>query len=201
MNEITLAVPQLPSYRVYFYKETGFIAAINNVNAETLPDLVESYNWITVPYHAVEDFLIGKKRLVDYKVFFVNQSTPNIVKINAEDSSSIFLSEVKFSEQNATLSIEYSLTKKEWAFKLSNDQRNNLKNHNLGTKINFFIVDRNNDNYLYRTIEIPLEDLIYNDVVCIPFKFKIEETFKKIKILIRNFFESTGYRIVTDANI
>lgn len=186
----------LNTYFVYFDKENGDILSISNEPNSNFP------NFIQVDYDSVSNFLNGKHRLYNYKVFFVDLTTPKIVSKHIEDIDSVVLTELSSSnEWNCMLTVEnYPLLKK-WGFCLKEDQKDIFKNHNLNSNLEMFIVNKNNYNFLYRSIKVSLKNLLDNKRWYVDFESDHETQHKKYKVIIKKFFTSVEYKVLYDTNI
>lgn len=178
-------------YKIYFDKDNGEILAITN------EDSAVSTSFVIVEYDLVKEFLTGKKSSTNYKVIFTEQSTPSIVLKTEGDVSLITIEEVyPVDHWDSMFTIENYPLRKQWGFQLRPDQRNILKNHNLNTAFEIFVVDNNNSNYLYRTIKVLLRDVLENDRVYTPYLFEKESN--NVRVFVKKFFSTVGYQILYD---
>lgn len=184
------------TYFVYFNKENGDILSISNESNSNFS------NFVQVDYNSVSDFLNGKQRLYNYKVSFVDLTTPKIVSKHIEDIDSVVLTELSSDENwDCMLTIEnYPLLKK-WGFYLREDQKDIFKNHNLNSSLEMFIVNKNNHNFLYRSIKVSLKNLLDNKKWYVDFKSNHETRHDKYKVIIKKFFTSVEYKVLYDTNI
>lgn len=182
------------AYKVYFDKENGSILSISN---EQLPEFNTS---IEVEYSSVKDFFNSKKNINDYKVFFVDHTTPTIIRKETQDVDLITIEEVhEVDNWDSMFTIENYVLLKKWGFQLRPDQRAVFKNHNLNTFVEIFIVDKNYDYNLIRSFKIPLAEVIHNDKFFMP--YITEKESENNKIMIKKFFASTGYQVLYDPDI
>jgi hypothetical protein len=185
----------VPLYKVYFDKDTGDIISISN---EDIPDYTNS---IDVEYDTIKEFLQGKQHSYLYKVMFVDQLTPVIVLKKSTDVNFIVIEEVPCVDHwdNMFTVENYPLLNK-WGFQLRPDQKNILKTHNLNTSFEVFVVDKNNNSFLIRTIKVTLGELINLDRVYVDHISSKETDITSINIFVRKFFSTTGYQILYDTN-
>lgn len=191
-----LMISKVPSlYKVYFDKDTGHILSITN------EENTHFTNSIEVEYDIVKDFFNGKKIFSNYKIIFVDQTTPVIVSKNDTDVSFVIVEEVDFVDHwDSMFTIEnYPLLKK-WGFQLRPDQRMLLKEHNLNTTFEVFIVDENYNDFLIRSIKLLLGELLSNDRIFIEYASAKEANVKN-RIFVRKFFSTIGHQILYDTNI
>lgn len=183
-----------PLYNVYYDKDTGNILAITN---EPRSDLA---NFFEVEYDIVKEFFNGKKISSNYKVMFVDQTTPVIISKNDTDVNLINIDEVpNVDHWNSMFTIENYPLLKQWGFQLRPDQRSILKQHNLNTAFEIFIVDKDYNNMLIRSIKILLKDLLDDDRIYIEHKLHKEADVEN-RIFVRKFFSTIGYQILYDTN-
>jgi hypothetical protein len=181
-------------YNVYYDKDTGNILAITN---EPRSDLA---NFFEVEYDIVKEFFNGKKISSNYKVMFVDQTTPVIISKNDTDVNLINIDEVpNVDHWNSMFTIENYPLLKQWGFQLRPDQRSILKQHNLNTAFEIFIVDKDYNNMLIRSIKILLKDLLDDDRIYIEHKLHKEADVEN-RIFVRKFFSTIGYQILYDTN-
>lgn len=183
-----------PLYKVYFDKDTGNILSITN------EEHLQFLNSIEVEFDLVKDFFNGKKIFSNYKIIFVDQTTPVIVSKTDTDVSFVIIEEVELVDHwDSMFTIEnYPLLKK-WGFQLRPDQRLILKEHNLNTAFEIFIVDENYNDSLIRSIKLFLKDLLNEEKVFVDFNNKKELNLKN-RIFVRKFFSTIGYQILYDTN-
>ena len=180
-----------PLYKVYFDKENGNILSISNEEDGSFTASID------VDYELIKEFFNCKKNIKDYKVIFIDQSTPAIVKKETQDVDLISIEEVNLVDNwNNMFTIENYVLLKKWGFQLRPDQRKIFKNHNLNTTIEVFVVYKNYDYYLLRSIRIPLSEVINNDKFFVPYLLDRES--ENNKIMVKKFFASTGYQVLYD---
>jgi hypothetical protein len=183
-----------PAYNVYYDKDTGNILSISN---EIREDFTNSFE---VEYDIVKEFFNGKKLSSNYKVVFVDQTTPVIVSKNETDVNLISIDEVPRVEHwDSMFTIENYPLLEQWGFQLRPDQQVVLKQHNLNTAFEIFIVDKDYNNMLVRSIKLFLKDLLENDRIYIKHEVKKEADIEN-RIFVRKFFSTIGYQILYDTN-
>lgn len=176
-----------PVYRVYYDPVTGEINAITN-------EVNKNFNtYIEVKHRQVMDFLTGRKNYSSYRVVY---STPNESKIVKKDTETYDFKSIKTvgttDNYAESIIIENNLKLKRWIFKLSDEDRNTIKDFRIHAVLEFYITIADNPNYLIRTIKIKSTELAYNDKVYFDHTSKFESQPEKIKITTRAFFKSYG---------
>lgn len=180
-------------YKVYFDKDNGDILSITN---EENPNY---FSYIEVEYDVVRDFFINKKKSNDYKVAYVDQQTPKLISKFEGDVNLVNLHKVQqVNNWDCQFTVENYPLKNQWGFQLRPDQREILKKHNLNTTFEIFVVDKNNYNFIYRSIKIMLKDVIDNDRIYIPYLNQNEKNIDKTNIFVKRFFTSVGYQVLYD---
>jgi hypothetical protein len=183
-----------PAYSVYYDKDTGNILSITNEKRE---DFLNSFE---IEYDLIKEFFNGKKISSNYKVVFVDQTTPVIISKNDTDVNLINIDEVSNVDHwNSMFTIENYPLLKQWGFQLRPDQRVILTQHNLNTAFEIFIVDKDYNNMLIRSIKILLKDLLNDDRIYIEHKLHKEADVEN-RIFVRKFFSTIGYQILYDTN-
>lgn len=182
-------------YNVYYSKDAGDILAITN---EIRTDLLNSFE---VEYDIVKEFFNGKKSSSNYKVIFVDQTTPVIIAKNETDVNLIFIDKVATVEHwDSMFTIEnYPLLKK-WGFQIRPDQKQSLLKYNLNTSLEIYVVDNSSMNFIYRTIKLSVNDLINKDRELVDYHLDKEGDIINISVYVKRFFSSVGYQILYDTN-
>lgn len=191
-----LAISNVPvTYKTYFDKDDGTLLAISN------EDLSQYSNSVELEYHIIRDFLTGACQLSKYKIIFVDQTTPKIVPISDTDVGISLIDKVPVvNDWDSMFTIENYPSKRQWGFHLRQDQKSILMQHNLNTSFEVFVVDKDNHNFLFRTIKLQLGDLLTDTRVYMPYESNKESDTSNITIFVKKFFETTGYQILYDTN-
>jgi hypothetical protein len=190
-----LAISSVPViYKVYFDRDTGDILSITN------EENIEFTNSIDVDYEEVRPFLLGKKQVSNHKIIFANQTTPTIVSKSEGDVKLALLEQVPLIDNwDSMFTIENYPLLKQWGFQLRPDQQETLQSHNLNTTFEVFVVDKNNNNMLIRSIKLSLRDLINTDRLYVEHVVPIEANIEN-RLFVKNFFSTIGYQILYDTN-
>lgn len=192
MLQAALQVSNIPHlYRVYFDRDTGSILSISN-------EINSNYaNSIEVEYDVVKEFFIGNRSINEYKIIFVDQTSPTIVHKHTDDVDIIMIEEVKkVNHWDSTFTVENYPLLKQWGFQLRPDQKEIFQKYNLNTLIEVFIVDPEDLNKLIRSIKIQLSELLYNDKFYVNYNSSHE--INESKIFVKKFFTTTGYQVLYD---
>lgn len=192
----SLAISSTPSiYRVYFDKDTGNILSVTNEESLAYDHFVE------FEFDIVKDFLNSKHQLKDYFITFIDQSTPKIVSKYEDDIHSVVLMQVpSVNNWDSMFTIENYPIVKQWGFQVRSDQKEILEKYNINTSLEIYIVDKNNMNFVYRTIKILVNDLIKKDREIVCYLTDKEGDISNIAVYVKHFFASVGYQILYDTN-
>jgi hypothetical protein len=183
-----------PAYSVYYDKDTGHILSITN---EPREDFLNSFE---IEYDLIKEFFNGKKNSSNFKVVFVDQTTPVIISKNDTDVNLIIIDEVdKVDHWDSMFTIENYPLLEQWGFQLRPDQQAVLKQHNLNTAFEIFIVDKDYNNILIKSIKLFLKDLLENDRIYVKHEISKEADIEN-RIFVRKFFSTIGYQILYDTN-
>jgi hypothetical protein len=181
-------------YKVYFDKDNGDILSITN--EENLNHL----NFIELEYEVVKDFFTGKKISANYKIIFIDQTTPSIVSKNDADVNIVNIDQVQLvNHWDSMFTIENYPVLEQWGFQLRPDQRYILKQNNLNTAFEVFVVDKDNNNFLIRSIKILLKDILDTERLYVHHQSEKEKNIEN-RIFVRKFFSTVGYQILYDTN-
>jgi hypothetical protein len=93
---------------------------------------------------------------------------------------------------NGALSIKNNVKTKQWAFKLSKEEKSYIKKYKISFRLEFYMTFLNNASFLIRTIKIDTIDLAYNDTVYVDHITLTEQSLNKIKFYTTPFFKSYG---------
>lgn len=181
-------------YKIYFDKDNGNILSITNEENQNF------LNSIEIEYDLVKDFFTGKKISSNYKVVFIDQTTPTIVSKNDTDVNIVNIEEMPRVEHwDSMLTVENYPLQNQWGFQLRPDQRIILKEHNLNTAFEVFVVDKDNNSFLIRSLKIFLKDIIDSDRIYIEYESEKEKNLEN-RIFVRKFFSTVGYQVLYDTN-
>lgn len=177
-------------YQIYYDRETGNIIAITN------EPLDNGYPNVKIDFEKIERFLNGKDNFIFYRVEFDEEDA--IKFVNKKESPIAFKSNiieyVRVIEDNtAILQVTWHTDK--WAFTVNKEFLNNPRSKSLNSKINFFVTKEDNINFLIRSIEIKIKDLVTTESVDIPFTTVEESNITEIAMFTLPFFESYGMTI------
>lgn len=168
-----LTINQL--YYVYFEAETGQIYSITN----ELSNLYVTY--ISVDFTLVADFINGVLQFTDYFVGYENKDVPLSI-LKKPISTSVNNNTFRILDDPVTkkteLVINWNKKMACWEFFYTGVISKKLPTSDY----KFFIVDKNNVNYLIRTIEISVQSLLYNNTVKVPFEYPREYTLANINV-------------------
>jgi hypothetical protein len=182
-------------YKVYFDKDTGNILSVTNEESPTYDHFVE------FEFSFVKDFLNSKLQLRDYIITFVDQSTPKIVSKYQDDIQTVTLMQVPSVDNwNSMFTIENYPLVKQWGFQVRPDQKDILEKYNINTTLEIYIVDKNNMNFIYRTVKLLVNDLIKKDREFVYYLTDKEGDISNIAVYVKHFFSSVGYQILYDTN-
>jgi hypothetical protein len=180
----------IDQYRIYYDKENGDIISITNELA-SIP-----YENVEVEFATVERFLTGKDNFIFFRIEFDEEDAVKFV--NKKESPVVFKSNIveyiRAVENNEAI-LQVIWTKKNWAFKINKEFLKHPRSKSLNSKINFFVTKENNINFLIRSIEIKIKDLIENEHVYIEFVSEEENHIEDIAMFTLPFFESYGMTI------
>lgn len=187
----------IDDYYVYYNPKNGEILSISN-------ELSKDHKaGIKIDFDDISGFLHGKMRLFDYKVGYKKLPNKQIVLgiVHKDTNGYSFKNNVfewiREANADADCQVVWNAKEKNWGFSLSSSVKK-FNNIVLESKATFFVILQDDFDFLIRTIDIKLEELIENDTVIIPFSSKIEHDFNKIAIASRMIFKSYGLGIINE---
>lgn len=168
------------SFRYVFYNaEDGAVISVSNeINNFILP-------YVTVTYDDVKDILEGKEFQVNYKVVFSpDEKDFVLIKKDQEEELLETIHDVIFqvpysvdtsnpivydTMNDLTFIQDYSDTC--WKIYINGTLASSLKQKNIyfDKKYEIYVTAKNDPNILYKTIDLPLRDLIENFYYILPF--------------------------------
>jgi hypothetical protein len=187
IQKITNSIENNGLYKIYFDNVTGDIHAITN-------EVNSAYShYIELPSTDVEDFLSGKLNYSTYRVSYTSPTESKIVQKDAQhDDQRVLVHVPVLKSFNGALSIKNNVKTKQWAFKLSKEEKSYIKKYKISFRLEFYMTFLNNASFLIRTIKIDTIDLAYNDTVYVDHITLTEQSLNKIKFYTTPFFKSYG---------
>ena len=165
-----------PNMFYVYYDDSNNIYSITN-------EKKESGNFVETTETLVKDFLEGKK---DYKNFKVKGGGSKQFVENQVYVKSVYKDFSVITACESTPELAVSIKDSKIIFKIKPDITGYSGN------LQFFIVDKNDYNWLFETLDVNLEDIQLHGSVEKPLNYN----FENIAILTKNFFNSCG--IVND---
>jgi hypothetical protein len=177
-------------YRIYYDKENGDIFSITN----ELSDV--PYETVEVEFSTVERFLTGKDNFIFFRLEFDEEDA--IKFVNKKESPVVFKSNIveyiRVVEDNTAM-LQVTWYPDRWSFIINKDFLNNTRSKSLNSKINFFVTKEDNINFLIRSIEIKIKDLVNPESFDVAFTTDEESNITEIAMFTLPFFESYGMTI------
>lgn len=186
---------------VYYDSETGLIKYITGSQVYDLP-------YVTVQYEQVKGIIEGTDNLENYKIIF-SPDDKDFVFVKKEDEEEILQSidEIIFQLPFTTdtsyplqydpfndITIIQDYTDTCWKIYINGSLANSFKSKNLyfDKEFHFYITEYNDPNILYKTMVIPIKELLDNFYYILPFdNFDYNET--KVSIFTRKIFTKYQY--------
>lgn len=185
-----------PTYRIYFNLETGeLLAASNEVRSE--------YDYsLTVQYDQYESFVSGNEEFKNWSAVktktFDNEYGVELVRKEFQGHTfrnNMFEWIVDPPTKTTELIVHWDELNNQWIFMISNGARQRYYDKQIATKIiKFFITLENDFDFLIKTIDIELHDLL-SDKVIVPFTTTLESQIDKISISSKTVFDSYGLKV------
>ena len=180
----------IPCYYAY-YNEDGEITDVSN-------SLLDNKNtFLQISYEIFEKFVTVQERLSDWVVSRTKNSTNEagveiVSKLNQARTFKNNMFERINAEPNdeTEIIIHWDRYNKKWIFVMSDSARQRVYDNKIGTKnLNFFITYASSFNYLIRTIDITVDQLVH-DKVEIPFQSDKELTIDNINLSTKHVFDN-----------
>jgi len=182
----------VPTYRVYFDKDSGNIVSITNEESTVYDCFVE------FEFDVIKDFLNGISQFKDFQITFIDQNTPRIISKYEDDIAAVFLTRAPLvTNWDSMFTIENYPTFKKWGFQIRTDQKEILKKYNLNTTLEIYIIDKRNMNFIYRTIKVSINELIKKDREIVYYHSDKEGDVENTVVFVKQFFSSVGHYIIS----
>lgn len=174
-----------------YYNTTGEITAVSN----SLLD--NSDLFLQISYEMFEKFVMGREQFKDWVVNRTKNSSNEFgVEIVSKINQSQTFRNNMFEQINSTptedteLTVHWDQYNKKWIFIISDSARQRVYDNEIGTKhLSFFVTYASSFNFLIRTIDISIGQLIA-DKVEIPFQSDKELKIKNINLSTKHVFDN-----------
>jgi hypothetical protein len=185
-----------PVYRIYFNLETGELLAASN---EVRPEYDYS---LTVQYEQYEAFVSGREEFKNWSAVktktFDNEYGVELVQKEFQGHTfrnNMFEWIIDPPTTSTELIVHWDEFNNQWIFMMSNGARQKVYDKKIITKIiKFFITLENDFDFLIKTIDIELHNLL-SDKVVVPFTTTLETQIDKISISSKTVFDSYGLKV------
>ena len=188
-------VPYIPVYYAYYDKKTGNILSVTN---EKTPIYTSG---IKISYEEFDRFVSGKEKFTDFLIGHVrtpdNKSVLSIIPAPVQSyvvKNNILEWITDFPSVDTELVVTWDTSNRNWVFQVSDECKDRLLLGLAPRKFIFFIMLKDDFDFLVRTIIIETHDLL-NGQVKLDFISKFEHDINNISIASNLFFESYGLKI------
>lgn len=183
-------------YYLHYDKKTGAITSVSNEKTEN-----DKYS-CEVPFSEYKLFVEGFKKIEDHIITYAKgisgKTELSVVKITDslyEFKNKSFEWINKPPKKNTELIVGWNKNNKQWEFTLSSDAKTRLVDDLVNPHTIFFIMLKDDFDFLVRSIIFKVDDLITKETIRIPFTSEIENQIDKISISTKLFFHSYGLKI------
>lgn len=183
-----------PKHYLYYDKKTGEILSVTN---EINPKYESK---IEISFDDADKFLSGERHFRDYVVGYKRVAGDTVLSIifKIDDQYSTkedFYEWLLPSKKDTEVTVEWNKVQKSWNFVLKESAKKFYTDSNLLPKLSFYVTAENNFDFLIRTIDIEVEDLIKNKVVVVPFVNKLEEDINRISLGTKLVFKTYKLKV------
>ena len=186
-----MTIECVPVYYAYYDPIIGNILSITN-ECHAIHK-----HCISISYEDFDRFVSGRSIVSNYRIGYVNESV-NKTTLSIILQTESYVIKHKMCElitgtvsSDTELVITWDGFHKYWKISLSESCKARLKLNQIPVNFIFYIMNRNDFNFLIRTISIPSIELFMNPVV-VNFASDYETDINKIYPSTKLFFESTG---------
>jgi hypothetical protein len=183
-------------YYLHYDKKTGSITSVSN--EKTAKD---KYSF-EVPFSEYKLFVEGHKQTQHHLITYAKgiSGKPELSLVKIADSLYEFKNKSfewinKPPKKDTELVINWDKKNNQWGFTLSADAKDRLTDELITPHTIFFIMLKDDFDFLVRSIVFKVEDLINTNTITVPFTSEIECHIDKISISTKLFFHSYGLKI------
>jgi hypothetical protein len=200
--EIEAATREVISIYYAFYDNQGNITAVSN-------EIIAGHeHFIQISYEIFENFVTCREIFSNWVVNKTKNSSNElgVELVQRSLQASTFKNNMfeiiqDMPTEDTEVTVHWDGYYKCWIFLISDEARQQIYDNKIGSKVlTFYVVYEHLFDFLIRTIEIPIGNLIADKVI-IPFEHAVEEKYNKINISTKSVFGSYGisiWRIIKD---
>lgn len=183
---------------VYYDSENG---KIEKIGGQSDPGTL---SYITVEHKSVEPILKGEKSLEDFVVDYdMSKQKLTIKEIKTpeteDERSLITFKQIPKTQKTKKVDVllQQDIQNKKWNIDLSDKIKENLRKESVYIRSSLFfsITKKDDPNILYRTISIPIGELV-KGAVSVPFESDEEIDKKKISVYTSKYFEIYKHEVL-----
>lgn len=183
-------------YRAYFDIDSGQVLAISN---EDRPEYDYS---IVISYDQYDAFTTGKEQFKDWAIITTkNPDNEYGVELVRKEFQGLAFRNHMFEwiseepTEDTELTVHWDEFNQQWIFIISDFARQQFYDKKITTQIiKIFVTLENDLDFLIRTIDLNIQDLIVDKVV-VPFETKLESEIDKLSVSSRTVFDSYGLKV------
>lgn len=181
-------------YKVYFESDSGKILAITNKNNEDLK------NYFELSLQEVEEFLLGTKNIVNYKIVFDIKAQEYKI-VNKTQTLVVYADDLIFKLSKIKgyqIIVTQDLKDKKWKISADDSLKEKMKSvkSRLEEVMFFSITQANNPNILYNHFYVSIKDIMEKDVVEFNFTSQDEEAEGLVSVYTNRKFERYSHEVV-----
>lgn len=185
----------LPPCYVYYIKRTGEILSVSN-------EKVEGYEYeLEVSYDDAKGFFSRELQIIDYLVGYKRSAddTTELSIIPKVDEEYAFRNNVYEwiapSSTSTDVEVEWHLVDRAWYFRVNTQVKELHSYSTLPRNLTFFVTLETDFDFLIRTINVDMQELLVREKIKVPFVSSFEEDITKISIGSRLVFKSYSLKV------
>jgi hypothetical protein len=180
-------------YYLNYEKKTGIIRSISNEKS------LHGDASFEVSFDEYKAFSLGQRRAQDHMIGYAKDPITGKTKksiIQVTDQLYGFRNNTfewinESPKKNTELIVEWNSKRQSWIFSLSENGKLRLQDEPFGKTI-FFVMLKNDFDFLIRSIILEVSVLINEENIAIPFTSNIEQQIEKISISSQVYFQNYG---------
>jgi hypothetical protein len=178
---LALTTPTI-KYKVYFDTSLGYILSITNEIDNRYTSCVE------LDEIEVSEFLSGKKDFTKCKIAYNESSQPYIVEPDVYNNVIQSFLKIDYDGVESSVIVENYINENKWGIKISEQERDSIKKHQINTRLDFYVTLKNNSSLLVRTLSVDLLDLANHRRLFVPYEDVIESKNYLLSVYTKKFF-------------
>lgn len=178
------------AYYIFYDKKTGQIWSASTIKKSS------SLDFIKVDFDIYEKFVSGQYQFNQYTVTGIPPSLVQVAAQGCDFKNKAFEWIIDKANNSSSLVVTWNKPSSCWNFSIAKSVKKELVDYNNTGNLVFFIILKNDLDFLVRSIQISVAELINTELITIPFTSSFEHDIDKISIASVRIFKTYGLKII-----